>query len=140
MWEKSFSKSYKNLSKEKIWDLWSSIESWPTWNEKLDYCKPMGPFEKGCQFILKPKAGPKATISIVDLKKGEFFTDCTKFPGAKMYGHHQMIEENGKLRLTTSMSISGPLSFLWRKIVAEKVALSLEAETEKLAELTTNDR
>jgi hypothetical protein len=55
-----------------------------------------------------------------------------------MYGSHQFVEKNGELEMTTTMSVEGPLAFLWRKIVAEDVANGLEAQTEWLIQKAAN--
>jgi hypothetical protein len=56
-----------------------------------------------------------------------------------MYGDHEFIShENGELEIKTTMSIEGPLSFIWRKIVAEGVANGLPEQTEWLISRVKN--
>lgn len=69
MWTKSCSKTFKNVSKEKIWKLWSDVDNWTNWHDDLDYTKLHGPFETGSYFILKPKGGPKVKIRLVEVKR-----------------------------------------------------------------------
>jgi hypothetical protein len=46
-----------------------------------------------------------------------------------------MVEKDGKLLLTVTMSIKGPLSFIWRKLVGEKIVAKLPSQMEALVEL-----
>lgn len=135
MWESTYSKVYENIDKKIIWNLWTDINTWPKWNPGVEYCKLHGPFSKGQFFTLKPKLGPATKIQILDIYTEKKFVDCTKFFGAKMYGIHEMQEENGGIRLTTTMKITGPFSFFWKKIVAEKIVQKTPKQTENLVEL-----
>jgi hypothetical protein len=62
----------------------------------------------------------------------------TRFPGAKMYGDHEFIVHGDALEIRTTMSIEGPLSFLWRKLVAEGVASGMFEQTERLIDIVKN--
>lgn len=52
-----------------------------------------------------------------------------------MDGIHEMEETKDGLKLTTTIQISGPLSFLWRKLVADGIVKTLPEQTEALAAL-----
>jgi hypothetical protein len=45
-----------------------------------------------------------------------------------MYGEHTYEDTPEGLRMTTTMKVVGPLSFLWRRIVAQDIADALPAE------------
>jgi hypothetical protein len=47
--------------------------------------------------------------------------DVTRFPLAKMYGEHIFEETAEGLKITITMSVKGILSFLWVKLVAQKI-------------------
>lgn len=135
MWAKSYSKLYWNIKKETIWHLWIDVNNWPKWHEDLDYCKMEGAFEVGNHFVLKPKGKPPVKIDIAEIEEGLKFTDCTKFFGAKMYDTHAMEETKEGLRLTNTIVVTGPLKWLWIKLVAQNVANSVPEETEILVKL-----
>ncbi len=135
MWEKKYSKIFKEVPKEKIWNLWVDINNWPEWHGDLDYCKLDGPFEVGNHFYLKPKGVKQVKIDLIEVEKGRCFTDCTSFFGAKMYDKHQMEEVEGGLRLTNTLQVVGPLKWLWIKLVAANVAATVPEEMENLVKL-----
>ncbi len=138
MWTHHFEMEALGISNEQIWDVWADINRWHEWDADIEYARTSQEFKKGCQFELKPKKGPKVTIKIIECEPKRSFTDLTRFPFAKMYGRHEV--ENigpGKIRLTTTMTVKGPLTFLWRKLVAQKIADALPEDTARLVAAAT---
>jgi hypothetical protein len=135
MWTRTYSKNFKGLSKDSIWKLWTDVNNWPTWHGDLEYCKMNGPFKVGNYFILKPKGAPAVKISLVEIKEGRKFTDCTHFWGAKMYDTHEIEETKDGIRLTNTLVVTGVLKFIWIKLVAQNVALTVPQEMEALVSL-----
>ncbi len=129
MWKQSYSTVTNEVTKEQLWKLFSNVNQWHLWDKGVEYARMEGDFEIGNSFILKPKGGPKVKIELVDVLKNKQFTDCTKFPLAKMYGEHLFEEVPEGLRITTTMKVEGFLGFLWRKIVAQGIADALPEET-----------
>lgn len=135
MWTKSFSKIYTGVKKEDIWRLWTDVNQWPKWHGDLDYCKMEGPFEVGNHFMLKPKGVGAVKIVLTDIEQGKKFTDCTTFFGAKMFDTHSMEETPEGLRLSNTLVVTGPLKWLWIKLVAQNVADTVPNEMESLVNL-----
>lgn len=130
MWQKCYEIEATDVSLEQIWQVWADINRWHEWDTAIEYARTTEPFQKGCRFELKPKGGPKVTIEIVECDLNKQFTDLTRFPLAKMYGRHEMkLITQGRVRLKTTMSIEGPLAFLWRKLVAQKIVDDLPGDT-----------
>ena len=94
-----------------------------------------GTFIVGNHFMLKPKGVPAVKITLVEIDEGRKFTDCTKFVGAKMYDTHAMEEASDGLRLTNTLIVTGPLKFLWIKLVAQNVANTVPEEMDALVKL-----
>ena len=135
MWTESYSQVFKNVNKDKIWELWVDVDNWPKFNDDIESAKLDGRFNVGEFFTLKIKEGPSVKVQIVEMTDGSKFTDCTSFPGAKMYVTHEMVEQPEGLRLNTTVRVTGVLGFLWRKLVAEKVSKKMPKQTEALAKL-----
>ncbi|MBP6104596.1 MAG: polyketide cyclase [Gammaproteobacteria bacterium] len=135
MWTRTFSQVYPGLKKEDIWPLWTDINQWPSWHGDLDYCKLEGAFEVGNHFMLKPKGAPAVKIVLTSIDEGQSFTDCTNFWGAKMYDTHAMIETPEGLLISNTLVVSGPLQWLWIKLVAQNVANTVPQELEALVKL-----
>jgi len=130
----------ENISKEEIFGKWADINNWHTFNDDIDYAKLDGEFKEGNFFTLGLKSGQKVKIQLLKIEKNKSFTDLTKFPLAKMYGIHEVTEKNGKIEIKASIKIEGILSFLWKKIVAQKVADKLGEDMDRLIRLIENEK
>ena len=138
MWSKSYSKKVSGLEAEQIWDVWTNVNEWHTWQPDIEQARIEGEFKVGNTFMLKPKGGPRVIIEIILVDPLRQFTDLTRFPGARMYGSHEFIECENEIEIKTTMSIEGPLSFIWRKLVAEDVANGMAEQTESLINTARN--
>ena len=138
MWSKSFSKRASGLNVEKIWNVWTNVNQWHTWQSDIEQARIEGEFKVGNKFMLKPKGGPRVNIELILVEPFKQFTDLTRFPGARMYGSHEFIQHENELEIKITMSIEGPLSFIWKKLVAEDVANSLPEQTENLINTVNN--
>src|SRR5579872_5111237 len=135
MWQQTYSKVFQDIKPETIWRIWTDINNWPLWNPGIEYCELDEPFAKGSHFTLKPIGAPKANLQLVEVEENYKFMDCSSLPGAKMYGLHELIIENDGVRLVTTMTIKGPLTFLWRKLLGEKIMAKIPSQTENLVSL-----
>ena len=128
MWARTYTTISKEVSKEQMWKLFADVNNWHTWDQGIEYAKIEGKFEEGNHFILKPKKGPKVKIALVETIENQKFTDFTKFPLAKMYGEHTFMDTPEGLKITTTMTVRGPLAGLWVKLVAQDIVNSLPEE------------
>lgn len=135
MWTKIYTKTFQGIKRDDIWRIWTDINNWPTWHGDLDYCKLEGDFAVGSHFFLKPKGIKPVKILLTEINEGYSFTDCTSFFGAKMYDTHLAEDTENGLKLTNTLVVTGPLKWLWIKLVAQNVADSVPEEMENLATL-----
>ena len=137
MWIQEHRQLVKGIKKEAVWQIWKDINHWTTWHDDLEYCQLHGEFATGNFFMLKPKNASAVKIMITDLKENEYFTDCTQFFGAKMYDTHAMEETDEGLLLTNKLVVTGPLQWLWIRLVARHVADSVPQELASLIQLAS---
>jgi hypothetical protein len=135
MWKRSFNKIYPGIKKEDVWRLWADVNNWKKWHGDLDSCTMEGPFEAGNHFMLKPKGIKAIKIVLTEVEEGYKFTDCTTFFGAKMYDTHAIEETPEGLKFTNTLAVTGPLKWLWIKLVAQNVANTVPEEIEALVKL-----
>lgn len=135
MWIRSYAKVYQGIKKEDVWRIWTDVNHWTDWHDDLDYCKMDAPFAVRNFFMLKPKGAPAVKITLTEIIEGKKFTDCTRFFGAKMYDTHELEETPDGLRLTNTLWVTGPLKWLWIKLVAKNVADSVPSENQALVDL-----
>jgi len=132
MWNKSYSKTVEGLNASQIWKVWTDVNQWHTWQDDIEYAKLDGEFREGSVFRFKPKGGPNIKIELTEVKPNSVFVDLTRFPLARMFDSHELIDHGNKLEIKTTIRVEGPLSFLWRKLVAENVANGMKEQTERL--------
>lgn len=134
MWVKSYSKVYPGIAKEDIWRLWADVKNWPRWDKGLEYCQISKGFSfaQDHHFILKPVGGPKVKIVLSEVMPNYKFTDYCKFFGATMCDAHELEETTDGLRITNMITVTGPLSFLWTKLVAKNIANAIPEQTDAL--------
>lgn len=140
MWVKSYSKVYPGVKKEDIWRLWADVNNWPKWDKELEYCKLEKPFISGSQFILKPLGGPKVKITLSEVIINQKFTDYCKFFGATMYDAHELKETSEGLCITNTISVIGPLRFIWVNLIAKNVAKSVPKHMDTLVDLARSQK
>ena len=130
----------EHISKEEIFNKWSDINNWHTFNDDIEYAKLDGEFKEGNFFTLGLKGGQKVKIQLLKIEQNKSFTDLTKFPLAKMYGIHEIIEKDGKVEMRATIKIEGILSSLWKKIVAQGVADKLGHDMDRLIQLIQDEK
>ncbi len=131
MWSKSHSIVTKEVTKEQMWKLFADVNNWHTWDEGIEFAKLEGRFEKGNFFTLRPKGGPNVKVELLETVENNMFLDVTTFPLAKMYDEHTFEETPQGLKITNTITVKGVLGFLWRKIVAQKIADSLPTDMQQ---------
>lgn len=141
-----YSKTVADVTAEQLWLAWTDMEKRLEWDYDTRWIMLNGPFEAGSTFDFKVKGGPEMTMVITEATKNRSFTDCCKFFGAKLYGSHDILPtENGELEVKTTIKMTGPLAFLWKKLVGNGVVASLPKQTDlmiacaKQIEVTNHD-
>jgi hypothetical protein len=140
MWSSSYSKTVKGLTAQQVWDVWTDVNQWHTWQDDIDYARLEGEFESGNSFKFRPKGGPDIRIELGKVERDSVFVDITRFPLARMIDSHELIQRGDALEIKTTLTLRGPLSFVWRKLVAENIASGLPLQTDKLIEKAANGR
>lgn len=117
---------------EAIFKLWADINNWADYDHGIEWAKLTDSFTTGGHYTLKPKGGPKvkATILVVELNKR--FVDVSHLIGAKLKFDHSITQQAGVNTVTVVMTISGPLSRLWVKILGKNQQADLEQSTANL--------
>ncbi|MCE1187582.1 MAG: SRPBCC family protein [Ignavibacteria bacterium] len=128
MWTRSCTVTTKEVTREQLWQLFSDVNNWHTWDDSIEFARLQGEFAVGNTFQLRPKGGPTVTIRLQEIIENSKFVDCTSFPLAKMYGSHTFEDTPEGVRITVTMSVQGLLSFLWVRLVAQGIVNSLEED------------
>lgn len=136
----SISKIVEGVSAKEVFTLWADVNNWYKFNHGIKYARLDGEFVVGSSFVLGLLDGREVSLMLTEVTTDKSFTDVTKFPLAKMYGIHEIVQENGKITLTATIKIDGVLSFLWKRLVAQHVADKMEDDINSLIELVKNEK
>jgi hypothetical protein len=134
MWTKKVTIKTK-ASQEQIWNLWADVENWNKWDKEVEYSELNGKFEVGTFGMIKPTKGPKSKFELISVEKLKGFTSRSFLPLTKMDFIHIMEEKNGELYITHGVEIKGLLTFLFSKVIGEKLVNELPKSMENLSKM-----
>jgi hypothetical protein len=117
---------------ESIFKLWEDIDHWADYDHGIEWAKITDKFAVGGHYTLKPKGGPKVKATILVVDPGKQFIDVSHLLGAKLQFDHTITKQNGATMVTVVMTISGPLSWLWAKILGKNQQADIEQSTANL--------
>ncbi len=137
MWNKEVTIK-TNASREQIWNVWIDVTNWRKWDKEIKSSYINGEFKVGTCGVLKPLKGPQSKFKIVSVTKCDEFAIQSFLPFTKMNFIHKIVEKNGELFISHSIEISGLLSFLFARIVGEKLAKELLNAMNNLSQLAEN--
>lgn len=117
------------LTPQQLYRAISDIRRWPLWDSELETTVHDGRLEAGTRFTLKPRGGPKVSMTIERAEAPGRFVDLSHLPLAKMRTAHWFTAEPSGTRVDITIEIWGPLAFLWDRIVARKLAAGVAEQT-----------
>lgn len=120
---------------EIVWAIWCDVSNWSRWDKGIANSRMLGDFAPGQKLEIKPRKGPKTIAKILDVKEGSSFTDASNFPLATIEFIHTMEQSPSGLKVTHTIKIYGPLTFLWSRLVGSQIAVELPASLKELRDL-----
>ncbi len=136
MWTASHSETVRAQARE-IWQRWTEVTRWPEQDASLVSASINGPFAVGSVITLKPKGSPAVTVTLVELTPNVSFSSVGKLPLAQLRFDHTIDEMKDGVRFTQSVSMTGPLAWLWSGLMGSTMAANLTARMQRLAQLVT---
>lgn len=115
-----------------VFALWADIDSWADHDGGIEWAQSTGPFVEGGQYIIKPKGGPKTKADIVIVEPNERFVDVSHLIGANLRFDHSISQSGDDATVDVVMTLDGPLSWLWAKILGKNQQADLEKSTARL--------
>jgi hypothetical protein len=134
MWSSSHAEKFEGLSRERVWEVWTDVDQWSAWQDDVEYARIEGAFTTGAVIRFKPKGGPKVRIELTDVQAPLRYVDTTYLPLARMVDVHELVQTEDGLEVRNTLTMTGPLAYVWRKLVGEGVARSLPEQTARLVD------
>ncbi|HEX8051388.1 MAG TPA: SRPBCC family protein [Thermoleophilaceae bacterium] len=126
---------YTSASPQRIWELWSDVSTWPLWDEGLERVTLDGPFAAGTKGRLKPAGGPAVGLELTDVRPGAGFSDVTRLPLARMRFEHSAVRDGERTRVTHRVTITGPGTPLFSRLIGRGIANDLPQTIGTLARM-----
>jgi hypothetical protein len=122
MWTKSHSIVTREATKEQMWKLFTDINNWHVWNNEIEFAKLEGKFEAGNHYLIQQKNGRAVKVKLLEVDENKHCLESGDFPLAKMYYDHLIEETANGLKITSTITMKGILSFLWVRLVVKNIA------------------
>jgi hypothetical protein len=121
-----------------IWEkAYADAAVWPRWNAEIKRVGLDGPLGLGARARIVFGSGLRLRFHVVEFEQGRLFTDESRLPGARM-GHRHSLEETGAgCRLTNTIYVDGPMSWLWRRVLGPAAERALPDAQRAAAELSS---
>lgn len=117
------------LPAEALYAAMSDVTRWPEWDAGLASVTSDGPATRGAAFVLTPKGGPRVTLHVTEAEPGRVFTDIARLPLGRMQTEHRYTALGDLTRVELIITVSGPLGFLWDRLIARPQAREAAAQT-----------
>jgi hypothetical protein len=116
-----------------FFERWADVATWPEWNRDTEWVRLNGPFVTGATGSLKPKGGPTVKFLVSRLTDTEF-VDVSTLLGARLTFHH-VVQSNsdGGCSVDVTVTMSGPLAVIWKRILGKGLAASVQPDLDALA-------
>ncbi len=112
---------------------WADMATWPEWNSDTEWVVLAGPIRQGARGTLKPKGAPRVSFEVTVWQPGRAFVDTSRLWGARLVFDHRVREHDGLTEITVTVDLHGPLSGLWRLIMAKGLRGSADRDLRALA-------
>jgi hypothetical protein len=120
-----------------VWErAYTDVMAWPKWNAEIRRASLDRPLALGATARIVFRTGLRLRFHVVEFEQGRLFTDEARLPGARM-GHRHLVEptDSGGSRLTNTIYIEGPLTWLWRRVLGPAAARTLPNAQRAVVEL-----
>ena len=116
---------------------WQDAAGWPEWSPDIEWVRLDGPVAVGTPGVMKLKGGPRLRFVVAALTRDREYTDRARLPGARVTFQHlvEPASEHGGSRLAVTVTIDGPLSFLWERVLGAGFRRTVPGGLTRLAEL-----
>lgn len=121
-----------DLPPEQLWAVLADVARWPEIDvniARLEITDVPGP---GARFMLQPRGGPRLRFTIEAFAPPHRYSDVCHLPGGRMTTVHELLPDAaGGTRIVVRIGITGPLRWLWARVVGTRHAAGLPAQTER---------
>jgi hypothetical protein len=118
-----------------VWQLWSTPSGWPTWNPSVVRMSLNGPFVNGVTGLMETSGGRSHQVRIVDIEPGRSFRlETAVLPLTGFSFKCEVVPSSAGSSISQTLTISGPLAFVFSALAGERIAGTFEPILRGLAQ------
>jgi hypothetical protein len=121
---------------ERVWQQYADPVSWPEWDLDVEQMTVDAPMAVGVRGRLTPKSGPATSLVFTRVEPGRGFTNASRLPLARLEVDHRISADGAGSRITHTVTITGPLSPLFGRLIGRPIARGLPRSMRELARIT----
>jgi hypothetical protein len=121
-----------------VWAHYAEPSRWPEWDQDTAEVTMREPMTVGARGKLKPVKGPWMAFTFTEVTPQVGFTDVSRLPLTRLTFTHHIASTTAGSRITHRVSISGPLSPLFARVIGRTIAAGLPTAMQTLARLAEN--
>ena len=114
-----------NATPERVFQSYADVATWPVWDSEVKSVYLPDGLNEGSIGWLKPRSGPKASISIVHVAVDKAFTVESRLPLCTMTFGHELAQERLGTSATHWAAFVGPLAPLFRRLIGNQIKKTL---------------
>lgn len=114
---------------------WTSHGTWTQWDQDTEWVRLDGPVRVGTRGALKPRRGPKVKFVISACTPDREYTDTSRLLGARLVFQHIVMPSGEGSDLEVLATITGPLAFVWARILGSSFSGSAQTSLDRLVQL-----
>jgi uncharacterized protein YndB with AHSA1/START domain len=113
---------------ERVWRIWSDVETWPRWNPDVLFVSIDGPFATGTTGRMTTKAGGTHAITLAAVQPGRSFRlETSPVPLGRFAFRCEVLPAGAEASMISqSIAIGGPLGALYSAMMGSRIAAGFE--------------
>ena len=129
-----------SVSRERVWALWTDIESWPSWNPGVVRAELDGPATEGATGTVRASGGPASKLTVVAVEpERRFVTEASERLMRLRFDHELRNGPDDRLRITHRVQMTGLATPLMRRTVGPRLERSIPVGLANLVELAQRE-
>ena len=125
-------------SRETIWRLWTTPETWGSWDGGLRSARVDGPFALDAVGAIQPLRGPESRFRVTEYAEGECYAFQTVLPLGSLTVRRSF-EPSEATTFTHEVRFRGALGWFWANMLGRGFGKELPATMERLARLAETE-
>jgi hypothetical protein len=108
-----------------VFGRYADVAGWKDWDPDVEQASLEGPFQAGVDGTLTPAGGPETRIRLIEVRPDSSFAVVSRLPLCTMRFDHELASRGARTLARHRVTFSGPLSFLFGRVVGKQIRLGL---------------